>query len=299
MSQFGSRAYFGVAHPRTPRMPYVLSFAALAGSLLITGAIFLLDGDQPQKQANTPEPGLKQAIEIIVPVHEIPEGTALNPQLFRRVSLPLAILPEKTIRSVEEVHGKFARTILVASMPITEAYLRATPAINEVIAKIPKGYRAVSIRVDDRSSIQGWAEPGAHVDVLWNTNLKGKPALVPLVRNAAILAVERETSPNSGRVAPPSGLTLLVSVDDAKKIDFALTAGTLVVHLLGIDEPYDRGSDEPMTTEKIIKEQTVDQIRPSRVGSLSVNGQKFDVTEDGRIMYPSNGPLSNQQSGLD
>jgi pilus assembly protein CpaB len=125
-------------------------------------------------------------IDIIVPLQSIPPGATLEPQMFHRVSKPEIVVGTDIIRDFEEVKGLFSKGMLVAGQPIHRDFLTSLQPVNALTASIPKGYRAIAIAVDATSSVEGWAQPGARVDVVWVTKDFGPQMAYVIAPNAKV-----------------------------------------------------------------------------------------------------------------
>src|SRR5262249_11388369 len=95
-------------------------------------------------------------------------------------------------------------------------------------ALIPPGMRAVSVRVNDTSSVAGFVLPGTRVDVLLTGTPEGsnEQQTTTVLENISVLAngtkLERSTT---GEAQSTPVITLLVSPDDAAKLTLASTQG--------------------------------------------------------------------------
>ena len=114
--------------------------------------------------------------------------------------------------------------------------------LNPVIASIQSGYRAVTIKVNSTSAVEGWASAGAYVDVHWVSNAFGEYSVNLLAQNAKIVSAERQPELNKDRTVnqdatiTPTTVTLLVTDRDAQKISLASTGGELKLHLRGMED---------------------------------------------------------------
>ncbi|WKZ56432.1 MAG: Flp pilus assembly protein CpaB [Bdellovibrionota bacterium] len=177
-------------------------------------------------------------VDVLVPVQDIDPGQALEPGMFRRESRPQIAVDSRAIKDFEEITGYYARSLIVKGQPLQKDYITTVRPVNNVTAKIPPGFRAVTISVDARSSVEGWARPGARVDVVWASKLKGQAGVTVIVQNAEVLSAERNTENKAQPGMPvPSTVTLLVSAEDAAKIQLAVTTGSLNLTLRGDNDP--------------------------------------------------------------
>lgn len=227
-----------------------LVFVSLAGLLFFSAAAYLLIGAE-DAQTVQPKAFVKviketpiDMVEVLIPVQTIEQGKPLEPSLFRKEKRVKEGLSPKVVRDFEEIQGFYARTLIVPDQPLHSDYITKTRPVNEIIQQIPEGFRAVTIRVDQISSVEGWARPGALVDVVWASKVNGQAAVTVIVERAKILSAERITEnqnqaqegggdPKNMGGPVPSTVTLLVTSDDANKIQLATTAGTLSLNLRG------------------------------------------------------------------
>ena len=223
------------------------STAVLGGLALVFMVILLLLGymylnsqrqeaapqGQQEVQAQVVEP-IEKEVTIIVPLQEIPQGTQLQPSMFKKVSKPESMVDERAIRDFEGINMMYSKTILVANSPVMQDFVQNTKPM--IIFNIPPNYRAVTIRVNATSSVEGWARAGSKVDVNWISILHGKRCLTTIVQCAKVLSAERDPNNNNPHAAVPSTITLLVTAADAKKIQLAEAGqGQLSLDLRGED----------------------------------------------------------------
>lgn len=94
--------------------------------------------------------------------------------------------------------------------------------INAMTARIPAGYRAVSL------DVKGWSRPGEHVDVVWLAELQSKSVSALIIQNARVLSNERD--PSAGDDAEGmSTVTILVRAEDAAKVELARATGVIAL----------------------------------------------------------------------
>jgi pilus assembly protein CpaB len=98
---------------------------------------------------------------------------------------------------------------------------------------IPPGMRAVSVRVNDTSSISGFVLPGTRVDVLLTSEPAGSKQTTIVLENVMVLAngYKLEHDPRGGEPISASVITLLVSPDDAQKLTLASNQGRIQLAL--------------------------------------------------------------------
>src|SRR5690606_13576940 len=116
-------------------------------------------------------------VEVLVPVQELEACAALEPQMFRKESRPQIGVSNRVVKDFEEIRAHYSRSLIVPGQPLHRDYITSVRPTNVITANIPEGYRAVTIRVDDRTSVEGFVRPGARVDVVWASAIRGKPGV--------------------------------------------------------------------------------------------------------------------------
>ena len=258
--------------------------------LLFVAAIFLFQGaktTQPQQpvvvQTETAEPTVKM-VEVLIPSQMIEAGAQLDSSMFRREMRPQIGVSARVVKDFEEIQGQFAKSLIISGQPLARDYLTASKPISPVSPKIPDGYRAVTISVDSKSAVEGWAQPGSKVDVSWISSVGGRPSLSVIVQNAKILSAEKNTNPNAEPGAPvPTTVTLLVTALDAQKIQLAQSAGALSLQLRG--DP-DTGriniGDNTITTEALMNSGKQGGDIDCQ-GEVVIGGQTYCLTSQGAL----------------
>ncbi len=213
-----------------------IAFGGVALSLHLSSQPGVAKTVVPQERVI--EPGM---VEIIVPLESIPPGATLEPKMFHRVKKPDLVVGPDTIRDFDDIKGLYSRGVLVAEQPVHRDFLTSLQPVNALTASIPAGYRAIAISVDAISSVEGWAQPGARVDVIWVTRDLGSQMAYAIAPNAKVLSANKKAegarvdSKNSDSEVPTT-VTLLLSVRDAMRVRLASLNGRLALVLRGSDD---------------------------------------------------------------
>lgn len=249
-SRFGARI-----EKNNPKKQLIL--AGIIVSLGLGIISFTLSGSEKQPSTTVSVQPIEDLVSVLVPVRDIQVGEQLNSSLFRFEKRLGSTLPKGTITSVDQIADKYARVSLTQGMIVTEEHIVSSKPTNLITANIPEGYRAVTIRVNETSSVEGWARPGANVDVLWVGHIGGKQGLTTIVENAKVLSAERQVDSNTPMGASvPSTVTLLVTSQDAAKIQLAATTGTLSLLLRGDSDVSSSGIKTALTIDDLLGRQT-------------------------------------------
>lgn len=251
------RRGFKTQYPRTSSNKNKLFIAFICFALATVSfgwGVLLIAGDTEASIKNTEALQPEQSATLLVAAQEIPAGTAITPLHFRSENRSKAGVPANSINDGEIIRGLYARNTIQAGAPLTKDDFTTVRPINQITASIPAGFRAVAIKVDEKSSVEGWVRPGSTVDIVWSSILHGKPSLTTIVENAKVISVERQSKPEGSNgaaattaLAIPSTITLLTSAEDSAKIQLAQTSGSLSLNLRG-DSDGSKGSTKGTLT---------------------------------------------------
>lgn len=171
-------------------------------------------------------------VELVVPVDPVPEGTKLSTVKTTLMHWPSAQVPEGAVRRDDDVQDLYAKVDLPAKQPILRANLTSVALAGGIADRIPEGHRAVTMEVDATSGVEGWATPGAHVDVLvtFHDPADGKKKTQIVIEDAVVISYNGDTkrTVRDGHRPSQSGtVTLSVEVSDAVKLYTARALGKI------------------------------------------------------------------------
>ena len=235
-----SRQFGGLGPNRQIEKARLLVIISILLVIVIAGAAFLFlsggggGGSQAAAVVVQREDKPLRTVNVLVPLQRIEPGMALEPSMFRQEPRPALSVSPRSIDSFQAISGYYARSVISPGEPLVQDSITMVRPTNPISAKIPEGFRAVTINVNSTSSVEGWAAPGAKVDVVWASKIRGQPGVSVIVQNASVLSAERMTDQSMKPGTPvPSTVTLLVTADDANKIMLATTTGSLSLSLRG------------------------------------------------------------------
>jgi Flp pilus assembly protein CpaB len=203
-------------------------------------------------------------VDVLVPIQTIPAGVALKPEQFKVDKKSEGLVTNEAPRTFEDIRGQYTRGVLLANQPINTDYLTMLQPVNALTASIPAGHRAIAISVDATSSVEGWAQPGARVDVIWVTSYSGRRTASVVAANAKVLSANRRIEGSGvtiqrngggagkGNEKPkqeeviPATVTLLLSAHDAMRVRLAALHGRLSLVLRGTDDAGVVGNSMPI-----------------------------------------------------
>ncbi len=232
-----------------------------------------------------------QRISVLVPKQRIETGLLLEPFMFQEEQRAMVGLPpkERLVTSFDQIRGYYSRSPIIPGEPLLTDVITSVRPSNPVSAKIPEGYRAVTINVNSTSSVEGWATPGAKVDVVWASRIRGQAGVSVIVQNAEVLSAERMVDPNLKPGTPvPSTVTLLVTADDANKIMLATTTGALSLSLRGDQDTGKGVGGGSITVDSLLNGADTTSKTRSKGITVKVKGPDGKIQEmeliDGKLV---------------
>lgn len=238
--------------------------------------------EDPAASADVPQ---FDVVDVLVAVDKIDVGTALEPILFRKESrASLAVGPSR-VASYDQLKGAYAASFVAAGQPLLSEYVTFRKPVNQVQANIPDGYRAISIAVDETTSVEGWARVGAKVDLLLISSVNGRSMATVIVQNAKVLSGGgAEEKGEKGERNQVSTVTLMVTIDEATKINLAESSGVLSLILRGDEDTIESPVNSSITLESILNGENGN--KPTEIpseGTITIDGRVFRIVR-GRLV---------------
>lgn len=162
-----------------------------------------------------------QTRDVVVAATSVPAGSALEPAMLARRSVPERFLPGDAYAAslAASVVGRRVQRALRSGEPVTASSIEA-PGAPLLSALIEPGLRAITIQVDESSAAAGLLAPGDLVDLLLVTRDAGaanaEAAVRPLLQAVRVVATGRQTRRNTGpQGVDAAGLPLSSDADSA------------------------------------------------------------------------------------
>jgi Flp pilus assembly protein CpaB len=226
--------------------------------------------------------------EILVPVETIKVGSSFQPTMFRKEIRREEQVTGDMIRSFDELKGQYAKGVLIKGQPVLKGALTNRQPVHVLTALLPKGYRAVALQVEKPllDNVDGWAQPGTDVDVVWITDVFGKEIATVLAGPVRVLASNKATEWSQKKGGAQDKLvtvTLLLPTKDAVRISLAALHGKISLSLRGLsDKRPNEGSrpisvvvDEPIAPRAI---KPVLSVKVHDPGNNTAELRQYDTT---------------------
>lgn len=208
----------------------LFAILALVFSISAASGVYLF----ARRPATSPE---VEMVPVVVATAQVARGVTLSEEMLQTRPWPKDYVPEGTLQQVADAVGRTVWIPLVPNDPVVESKLATKGAGRGMASLIPRGMRAITIQTPNvATGVAGFILPGNKVDVLWTlsqssrNDLTGGGSTATLLQNIEILAVDQQIEmPQENKVDPRDlrSVTLLVTPEDAAKLDLAQNRGTL------------------------------------------------------------------------
>lgn len=234
-----------MAIPKLPPIPrkFLPIIIAVGAGLL---AIFLLNAYLQRREEEIKKRAVliqKELVTVVVAKQDISAGTALKENMLKEETINRALLQPRAAASIDRVTDKITIAPISKGEQILLNKVTISGEVTTLSHKVPKGKRAITIAVDNISSVGGMLRPGDRVDVVgmvpWPVmTAEGKQATqmtsAPLFQDVLVLAVGQDFTytPSVSRGGEKERtilpiITLALSPQEANLIAFVQEQGRI------------------------------------------------------------------------
>ena len=173
----------------------------------------------------------KEETDLVIAVTDIPLGTKIEPQHIMVVRYQNELVPNQAMVQENEVLGRVTISDVSAKTPVLSRHLAGLGAQPGLSGVTPAGMRAVSVRVDEASSVGGFVAPGTYVDVIaiMQPQLDGAHQVSKVILQKVRVLAGGQQMKNSAEGKPSlvNTVTLEVTPAQAEKLKLAEAEGRL------------------------------------------------------------------------
>ena len=182
------------------------------------------------------DPGETGLGNVVVAKAEIPLGEKITAEQLTFARIPNGSVPEGVFRKMDEVVGRVAIKPIGVRETITNMKLAPAGTGAGLSAVIPKGYRAMTVRVDHVVGVSGLVLPGSFVDVVaiviplsQGAAAANGPISKIVLQNIKVLAsgAKLDSPENQRKPLEVMAVTLQVTPEQAEKLVHAANEGKL------------------------------------------------------------------------
>ena len=223
--------------------------------------------------------------EVLVLAQDVKMGDRLTPSNVTWQSWPSDHLRHNMISrttrpaAMQELQGARARSNLFEGEPVNERKIINPDSAGFMAAILPKGMRAISVRISPESGAGGFILPNDRVDVILITKDSGgklSTTSETVLSNVRVLAIDQTFQTNEKGEQVVVGKTATVELDPKQTEVLAMveSSGQLTLALRSLADQGDSalGDDGPKLAEHYISGGRADEIAVFRYGIKSVVG---------------------------
>jgi pilus assembly protein CpaB len=186
----------------------------------------------------------ESGVPVVVAADDIQVGARIEEHDVRIANLPPSSLPANTYDRRSKVLGHGVVVPIAKGEFILPSKLAGEEAGAGLPSLIPNGMRAVSVRVNEVVSVDGFVTPGTRVDVLLTGTPEGgnDQQTTTVLQNVRVIAAGHTLEHSAtGEAQNTAVITLLVSPDDAQRLTLASSQGHIQ---LALRSPLDTKQDD-------------------------------------------------------
>jgi pilus assembly protein CpaB len=172
----------------------------------------------------------EEKVTVLVARQNIPMGTLLKEpeQLFEEKQFTKGEEPKRAIRAFEELKDHRLSKPLSAEQFVTPDDV-TDKSQDQFSGNLPKGMRAVSLKVNVDTIVAGFVLPHSHVDIVSVVKRNNEEQFSKIIlQNVLVLAVDTlDRRPDDKQAVVSSTVTVMVTPGQAEKLSLATELGTL------------------------------------------------------------------------
>jgi pilus assembly protein CpaB len=236
------------------KIGFLLGISLTTGGLAAAAALGYVKQEVAAEKARlTPNERTEQ---IVVANADLPKGAVVNNQTMALRQVPIQYVTSQSIRPdrFDVLLGARLGQPLKAGDPLTSAHIDE-PEVTSFSSKVKTGIRAITVSVDEVSSVSGMVQPGDHIDLLWSvkpSSLKLGDANTPektvvFMQDVTVLATGKQVKPSGEETRARSYTTVTVEAtsQQAQQLVVAQRTGKLTALL------RNPGDHQPMLSREI------------------------------------------------
>jgi pilus assembly protein CpaB len=184
---------------------------------------------------------------VVIAKAEIPLGEKITAEQLTFAPIPNGSVPEGVFRKMDDVVGRVTITLIGVREIITNMKLAPAGTGVGLSAVIPKGYRAMTIKVDHVVGVSGLIMPGSFVDIvviilpMSQVGATNDPISKLVLQNIKVLASggKIDSPENQRQPSEVIAVTLQVTPEQAEKLVYAANEGKLQLVLRNYSDQED------------------------------------------------------------
>ncbi len=205
---------------------------------------------------------VQTTIEVVAAKVDIGAYQIITPEMVDLIETPDSPLVPAAERftSLEDLTGRVTAKAIPQFSPVLATMLAPPGTPGGMVGRIPDGYRAVSVKIDEVTGVAYQINPGDWVDVIVVMDVqqggrgsKKQTIAEVILQNVQVAAIGQETTGQqqtggAAKVKPARSATLFVTDREAPKLHLAATRGKITLAMRG-DEDRSKSASPIMMTD--------------------------------------------------
>ena len=187
-----------------------------------------------------------QKISVVQAKVDLDPFTEITKEMVQIVEMPQSapIPATDRVENLEAVVGRVTAKSVPMSAFVLQSMLAAPGTPAGMVGRIPEGFRAVSVKIDEVTGVAYQIKPGDWVDVIVvmdiNRQRRQKETIAEVIlQNIQVAAIGQDavaaTGNSSVKAKPAKSATLFVKHEDVPKLHLAATRGKITLAMRGDD----------------------------------------------------------------
>lgn len=226
---------------------------AIAGSSGFLAFHLVMDAEPATSASPTPLPPVEHvSVQVLVANRDIPLGGKLVDNDFDWVDWPEDAVPRGAVQKTsgsstfDDLVGRIAKTEIFSGEPIRSERLINTDK-GYMAAILPKGKRAMAVKVEEETSAGGFILPGDKVDVILTRKMRNRSVTSEtILENIRVLAIDSTTAgeQETKNLSPRRTATIEVTLAQSEVVAQAQQVGTIALALRSAEDSADNAAPE-------------------------------------------------------
>ncbi|GLB31525.1 hypothetical protein LAD12857_34480 [Lacrimispora amygdalina] len=175
--------------------------------------------------------------DVIIAARDIERKAAITEADLKTIKIVKENANPRVVSNTIDIIGKMARDKIYSGEQVISDRIQ-NDSKTDLSFEIPEGKRAVSVNVNEASSVGNFIRPGDYVDVLatfekFEVDANGVKTVYNqntkiILQNIMILGIGQQMEvPEKGKTETPKTVTFAVTAEDAEKLVYGEEAGVL------------------------------------------------------------------------
>lgn len=178
---------------------------------------------------------------VVVAKFQIPAASKILDEQLEICQFPKTAAPIKCYSKKEDLVGRVVNTNIFQGEILVPERVEKEGAQSGLSAIVPKGLRAITLKVDDTSGLAGLVRPGNFVDIMTTlrTPNQGDDSISKVIlQNVKVIATGQVTISNekNEKVGVVPTVTVLTTLEQAERLSLASTEGKVRLVLRNFED---------------------------------------------------------------